>query len=1345
VAFGRSELRLILGVQAYGTSNLARLRRDITSLGRTVDLANANQSRVAAEAVRSMEKGETLRRSIAAREASIARRTTAAQDARTAGLAKAERTRGRLITRGQQLEAQAAAKRMQIANTEAAITKGTTGSAALRNQVSRMGLENQTMRIADRRISLAEKELGLQRSIRNTRARTIDLERQLGKLGANDAQISRWRQANANLGNMGARLRPIVLRLQAADINAAKLQSELVGLADEARILDAETAKLNLNEQKVLATINEQVGAMGRLDELLKVQNTQLAAIEARESAIAGELRLIQAEEGRINGLHASRIAELHVERELLEGEKLALVEQEAILQRLLGQEMARAAAMDKQAVAAERAMKREVAGRTLAHGGRAAQFTGLIGTAVFAATANAAADMSRKTALAGTQMRDVGGSFQQAAVRGRELQQVILHMMERFPADAAEMSDSAYEIFSSMNLVRDGVVDVTKGYQLMATANKVAVAGQVDLEEATSAMIVTLNNFNPALRNVHGTMNQVFAIVRFGQMRLSDFAAAMVPLAPVAKTAGLGLEDVGAALASLTILFKSPQQAAQGLARAIELFQLAPFEQGFHKLGIEVYDAGHKMRPLHDILTDISKRFPEVATGQRSIINLLTSVSKASGLTKAGIQGTVQARRALGGLLTTMQLYDNILKNIHGDQNEFNDAFDAMKDTPGVQWAIFVNQMKAFALTVGQAALPVMLRVGQWLVNAAHWIEDMIKRTDGAAVKWAAFGSVLLLVGGTLLNIAGSLIALTANLRLATMSFGAMGGSAAKAGIAVRLLGAGLSVLAGIGVISIPIVMQLVKGGEPGLWDFLGAALAGAAGGAMIGSAIAPGVGTAIGAAAGGIVLPITVKIISELQKPETNKVAKDAHKLFMKQLRDAGSRREEDAVSRRWGLDPNGNFFKLEDFEKAWRASLKKFKVPTIGEDVAGRPGGPRGKNIKKSKTLLDQYQDYVKQFTKAQLDAQNTYLDSLSAGDTKGDRAASLAKKHAQIVSDAFKQMQQEVEQDVDKLGGVYDKFLQMNQAAFGEVFQGPVLSGFMGQIFSSINDLLMQFGQSIPVPIQIIQNDLDVQMKNFAKLRDGYAALVKKGVPPEVVSQIQQMGMAGLPFIQGLLNASGPQFQKWLASMKKSHGDIVKATEIDFDAQLAQWKKYGSDIATKMIDGLSSDAAQATIKGGFDKYVMQVFGKTLRDNMAKTIATNMQAAMEEAAAANAAKDKEKGLTKAQIKAAREAATKALAGGPKGKPQPTVVDKAGKAGTTAATRQFPGSGGISPGGTMPKTFGGFVSTLPSSAITQPHTVVNNQGDSIVIHADGVHPNNLTRAMNKSAFKNRNKRRGR
>jgi TP901 family phage tail tape measure protein len=1323
VAFRQSEVRMVLGIQSYGTANLTRMRRDLMALSRTADISQANQTRTAERAAAQMERVASTRRSIQGKQASIASRLARAEDARVAGLERVAARRSRLERAQTSFANRAATKRLAIANTEAQIaSRGVGGSRMLANKVKEMNISDRLARHADKTVKLRAQEAGFQERIRLNRATQIGLEQQLDKMKVPAPKIAQYRQANANLGNMGDNMRKVVLRLQAADIRAKRLATAMGGVKNQTKMLEAEQRTMNLREQQIIAKLNEELGIRTRQDELLRIQNTQLDGILAREAEIAAELKAITAEEARINTLNKTRLAEIAETKAGLAAETLELREQEAVLARIVGEEMQRSRIADQQAVKSQKLQRREVLGRGVSHVGRTAQFGGLIAMAGFAAAGSAAADFDKKAMLAGTQMRNVTGDFQQAATRGKELKTVILGMMEKFPSDAEEMSDSAYEIFSSMNLVKKGVVDVEGGYRLMTVANKMAVAGQVDLGEATSAMITVLNNFDPELKNVNQTMNQVFSIVRFGQMRLSDFAAAMVPLAPVAKSVGLELTDVGAALASLTIVMKSPQQAAQGLARALELLQLEPFQKGLHEAGIEVTDfETKKMRPLHDIIKDIGNAFPETQTGQRSMVDFLTRISKLSEKTKAGIQGTVQARRALANLVRTEKLYDNILKNVTGNQDEFNEAFKALKDSPGVQWSIFVNQMKAFALTIGQAALPALIKLGSFLVKAAHWIEDLSKKTNGAAIKWMVYGAAIALIGGTVVSMIGSMIALSANMKIATMSMMTMEGAATKASIASSILNKSMMALAGIGIIAIPIVMQLIKGGEPGLWDFLGAAAAGAAGGAMIGSAAGPW-GALIGAGIGAIAVPITLEIMTHFQgdDPTGNKgmdAAIAAYGRYRTSLENIGP--DQTKVNKEFGLSATAEWLDRAEFIEQWKKSHPEAFAMA-----------PEKKQLTAAEKAWKEYQQYALRFSKEDIDKQNAWWDQMIGTDEdKGDTAIRLAKDRAKIYAQAWENMQNKIDQAVDQLGGIYDKFLDQNKSLFGELGKGPVLTGFMGDIFTDINDMLMQFGQTIPIPMNLINQDLEMQMDNFAKLREGYAALLKKGVPLEVVQQIQAMGLAGLPFVQGLVQAAGPEFQKWLKSVQKGHDDVVKATEIDFDAQLKQWTKYGSDIATKIIDGLSSDAAKAVLKDGFRENVIALFGDTFREEMAKEIAD----ALKELAATEAARK----AAEKKAKAAAAAARAARGTPPLKDKQPDVKDV-----PTPIVVKSPDT--IRRRAGLPPLVNGLPPPLtPKPPKPAPRTVINNHGDVNHITASGVTAGNVTKAIHKTQFGRRNQRR--
>ncbi len=301
---------------------------------------------------------------------------------------------------------------------------------------------------------------------------------------------------------------------------------------------------------------------------------------------------------------------------------------------------------------------------------GRTMQLFGAVGTVALGLMANSFAKFSASASTAATQMRDLGGPVQQIINRSKILRQAILDMTQTFPASAEDMTKAAYDIFSSMNLMHNGVMNVQGGLKLLAVANKAAVAGQVDLADATNAMIIALNTFDPNLQNVQGTMDAVFNIVRYGKLRLDDLSRTFASFSAVAKSSGLSIQSVGGAFATLTQLMPT-DRAASGLGRLIEIFRNPVFVKGFQAMGINVTQASGRLRPLLAIMQDIVKLRPDLAAGQTSALQFFIQVSKASGATKAGIQGTVQSRRAFEQLATHMTNLNDVTGEVIRNQNE--------------------------------------------------------------------------------------------------------------------------------------------------------------------------------------------------------------------------------------------------------------------------------------------------------------------------------------------------------------------------------------------------------------------------------------------------------------------------------------------------------------------------------------------------------------------------------------------------------------------------------------------------------------------------------------------------
>jgi len=1098
--------------------------------------------------------------------------------------------------------------------------------------------------------------------------------------------------------------------------------------------------------------------------------------------------------------------------------EKIAVGELTAATQRLIAVDLPFAVQQERDAAAIHAKVlalqEAEIAGRTVAHIGRTMQFFGLITTAAFGLAAGSAAGFSKEIGLAATQMRNIGAPITDTKKKSDALSKAILDMMTEFPASSQEMTDAAYDIFSSMNLVHKGVTDVASGLGLLKIANKAAVAGQSSLEEATGAMIPILNNFDPQLRNVGNTMDDVFAIVRFGQMRLNDLGQAMATLAPISKAAGLSVKEMGGPFATLTLLMKNTARASAGLGRLFELLRLPAFQKGFEEMGISVLDANRQLRPLLDIMKDIVRMHPEVATGQKAAIEFFIQVSKASGLTEAGIQGTVQARRAFELLATNMGLFAETQGKVNQNTDEMAKAFAFMSKQPGVQWDVLINQMKAFIIIVGQAALPVLLALGQKISDLVKWFKELSPHTRNTIVRFATMTAIFALFGGTLVNIVGSMVAFNNNLKLMAI----LGGKSVKQFAALRLV-IGTMGLVGLGLLLSQIIgIQKAVIVTTALWliwktkaiqSIYAVMVANVAaanavkvawssvllrtglGALIVLSAVAAEwvmthwdkvraffVGLEAAIATGWKNLMKTLVGYTLIALSEISKPLYELENRLVPFLGDAAEKLDNllgigTSDMKKRGQELIDSAGSVDEFRKAYLKAYAKF--------AADR----KKKGAKSDYDFIKSQQALAKKLISGDmLEQLNAGLDGATDATSKAEQ---LTKAHSQAVEQALDNMNQKVQTAADNLSNIYDNFRQVNAAGLGSIFGGPTMTGILGNVFSGINDMLRQFGVQIPVPFELLQQDMDQQLMYFKRWRGGLDKLMKRGVPLEMIQQIQQLGPSAIPMIEGLLGASPKQFKNYVKDFKSAQKLLDTAAKKDMDRQLADWQKHGEDIAFQLVMGLASSPAQAKLKAGYKTWVMDTFGNVLRTEMA----TEVAAAMADAAAQIQATSTgiklvppKVALTPAQQEAAKEAAK------PLTRLERTTIQaretrreiqaKSGqlqRAGARSTDPRGPGGKQITPvelhtlerlkddqvrlqrrlrdqqeilqilrpGPGERRIIQEQLNRVRRESPGQKMVTINYGGDQVTIKADGATVASVMRALNTKQFRNRNKKRPR
>jgi TP901 family phage tail tape measure protein len=536
-----------------------------------------------------------------------------------------------------------------------------------------------------------------------------DLHFKQNQLGINQATLMRQRQRALNElqsieGENGQRL----LNLQRARTNA--------------QATEIQTSQRLANAQGRLAAARK----LGASPQAMAALNSELQTAQLRATAAAQSFQVLDAREAAA----AKRASVLRSELDTT-SQRLA---QNAYQQ----QQVAKA-------INEQKWDKIQTGGRIMSHVGRVMQLGGLVAGGALAYMASGAAKFNSEATLVATQTGRIGSGFKTVAVNSKFVQNALLGLMGQTTATREELTQSAYDIYSSLSVSLKG------GVRLLKMFSQASIAGMTPLTDVTAAGIHVMNAFAIPVRRMPEIMNRMFAAVRFGRMNFSQFTSTLTSTSPAMAAAGQSFDSLAGAMAFLTRMIPSTRSAGVALARLSEVLGRAKFVQGVKQFGVHITDAHGRLLPMIDVIDKLVKRFPRLRQGGTFLQNFFKAMS--------GQQGTIQARRAFTFMVLRLRDYHKIQGQVVNDNNEFTRSLAAMEQTTGVKWSKFVNTLRALALEIGTAVIPVLMEMAKPLVDLAHKFSNLDASTKDQIGRWAGYAAAILLVGGTFLAVAGMVI----------------------------------------------------------------------------------------------------------------------------------------------------------------------------------------------------------------------------------------------------------------------------------------------------------------------------------------------------------------------------------------------------------------------------------------------------------------------------------------------------------------------------------------------------------------------------------------------------------
>lgn len=369
-----------------------------------------------------------------------------------------------------------------------------------------------------------------------------------------------------------------------------------------------------------------------------------------------------------------------------------------------------------------------EQAGRTVAQSLGAAGVTVAIGLGFAVKTAaDFEAQMDRVGAIAGANGEEL-----------KALEKTALDLGSSTSKSASEVA-IGMENMAAMGYTANEILAAMPGVIAAAEASGEDMALVADVVSAA------LNGFGLEASKASHVADVMAAAANNSAASVNDLGYAFKYAAPIAKTTGVSLEELAAAIGLLTDAGMDGSQAGTTL-RAALIRLSSPTKEAktlMDEMGISITDAEGNMKPLPDLLNDFAKATEGMGQAQKlAALSTIFGTEAASGMitlieaggTKVEELATKFENSSGAAQETAAQMKDNL----KGSLEELTGAFETAQ------------------ISIGSALAPAIRQIADALQGLVNWFNQLSPETQKFIAIGLALTAALLILG----SVVGFLVA---------------------------------------------------------------------------------------------------------------------------------------------------------------------------------------------------------------------------------------------------------------------------------------------------------------------------------------------------------------------------------------------------------------------------------------------------------------------------------------------------------------------------------------------------------------------------------------------------------
>jgi len=391
------------------------------------------------------------------------------------------------------------------------------------------------------------------------------------------------------------------------------------------------------------------------------------------------------------------------------------------------------------------------------------------------------------------TAMAEVSTLVDTAVFDMGRMQKAVLSASGAFGGAATQQAKASYQIISA------GASTAADATNLLTASNKLAVGGVTEVAIAADGLTSALNAYGLSSDKATEISDAMFVAMRAGKTTIGELSAELGKVAPFAAQAGISFDELMASVAALTKGGVQTNVAMTGL-RAILAAVTKPSQEALDmakQLGIQFNATALEAQGLGDFLANVAEKTGG-ATDKISMlfggVEALVPVLAFAGQAGKDLAKIMEYMNAKAG--ATEAAFDKMSKTVEfqlgrvlvGLRNQFLELATPIGNTLVPVFTLLADNLDhvviaatslavlmagKLAISLAAAGVAALAPTVRMLALAASISASSLAATV-ASVAFKALSRVLLTTAiGTLVIVAGHLVALLMDLKTATGSWG--------------------------------------------------------------------------------------------------------------------------------------------------------------------------------------------------------------------------------------------------------------------------------------------------------------------------------------------------------------------------------------------------------------------------------------------------------------------------------------------------------------------------------------------------------------------------------------------